>query len=382
MIHEFNQTIYQGLEPFTDADRDTYLTTDAQFSFSLKKVTGASVLYAPIHCQLRRQCFNTLSQINRIEIITQKLHAAQLHVPISEFTNQPLQAITNAIDIGASHSVYQLTFSDHQSIVIKQEQLPNQTHFSQILSFLNWPSYKTMHYTTPKGGWEITETIGSQTLGQALFDPTVTIETYIGDLARHAALGDALGRGDRHLENYIVSDNQLLPVDISYLFWLNNDSWLATYIHAGITEINALTYLPNPSPLIDLFFEHYFETLTTIYAKRSDLLLFSQSFIHTSSLAGNLSLLLNSVLSKWIQNPNDRITWYTDQLQIATKNQDRKKRLIAQIEADPSLLDRHPDYKMIYLADKDYHSAFFMQKQDIINQIDATLDATRQPILS
>ena len=70
-----------------------------------------------------------------------------------------------------------------------------------------------------------------------------SIESILPGLARKAAVGDLFGIGDRHFENYMIHDGHILSVDVSILFWPNNEEWSARYMSAGLYEITALRFL-------------------------------------------------------------------------------------------------------------------------------------------
>ena len=64
-------------------------------------------------------------------------------------------------------------------------------------------------------------------------------------MAQQACIGDVFGRGDRHFENYIISDNIIYPVDIAYLFWPDNETWVNRYVAGGQSEPCVLRQYPN-----------------------------------------------------------------------------------------------------------------------------------------
>ena len=88
-----------------------------------------------------------------------------------------------------------------------------------------------------------------------------SIESILPGLARKAAVGDLFGIGDRHFENYMIHDGHILSVDVSILFWPNNEEWSERYMSAGLYEITALRFFTHQPALFQdywtQFFEHY-----------------------------------------------------------------------------------------------------------------------------
>jgi len=169
------------------------------------------------------------------------------------------------------------------------------------------------------------------------------------------------GWGDRHHENYIVANGNILPIDISYLFWPENDAWLAPYIQAGITEINVVNFAANPDQALTQFFDIYFDTLSELNKKKSDIIAFTHTFFNETPLKEKFDDTINKTLPGLLNTQTDRINWYKTHLATYDKNKAKKEKFLAVLDQDPSLLDTDSETKMYYLADKDYHSAFFLK---------------------
>ena len=159
--------------------------------------------------------------------------------------------LVDVTDIGAGHSVYLLQFQS-ASFVIKQEPLETHSFMAQLLQQLGWVSLKSYHLKNDAGAWELTEYAGPYTLEKWLHHLKNPVsDVLVRRLARHSALSDCVGRGDRHFENYVLKGYRLVPIDLSYLFSDHHERWVMTYTKAGMNEMGALQcYFFNPKKLL------------------------------------------------------------------------------------------------------------------------------------
>lgn len=342
-------SLANGLDGFTYEDCAQYLTTPTQFNFSLKKAKGSGILYGQKHCLLRRSLFNQLTREQRVDLMHSKLAAANLTDDVTQFSHAATLVDTH--DIGMGHSVYTLTFDNQKRLVIKQEPLSNQSYFTQLLTYLGWPSYRSVHCHRGDTGYELSDWLGDTSLSML---SGTQIHPIVHQLAKHAALGDRLGRGDRHLDNYMVTNGTLYPVDISYLFFPNNDHWLSTYINANISEIN-LIWASNPHFMhdtLDDYFDTYFRTIEWLNDKFEGIRAMTSIPIQDEFLAEPLDRLDHATRREWLMSHYPEV-----------RRRLRLKAVFLQlIERIPDIIQAHPLLNMYALADAQAPSAFFMSE--------------------
>lgn len=352
-----------GLEPLTDHDFKTYLSTPEQFEFSLKKLKAKNILYSQAHIKARQDFFNGLPQALRLETLTQKLRAQGL---IQCFETQEIQ---DCKDIGAGHSVYLVTlnspFKGHTQWVIKQEELPNQSLMGDLLRTLGWPSYLSFHHESETFSCEISQYLGHISLWEGLQTATPTQKEKLEhQLAQHAALGDILGRGDRHINNYMINqDVELLPIDISFLFWQGNEDWDRHYIAGGLYEFSMLAYEPldTQPKKIEAFFKTYHDTLLELKANQTmlekQLLTFCAQFnMESADKLDFIQARLNQIPTYF----EAQKTLYLEALQDMKTRLILKGKLEKAIQTTPEILDQNPLLKMYALADHNQPSCFFL----------------------
>ena len=104
---------------------------------------------------------------------------------------------------------------------------------------LNWSSFNCVFYSNTFGEWEVSEYLGDLNVNDYLVkhDSNLDLEA---SLAKKAALGDILGIGDRHFENYMIRSGDVFSVDVSIMFWPNNEWWSEKYMKAGLYEVATL----------------------------------------------------------------------------------------------------------------------------------------------
>ncbi|MFT5171305.1 MAG: hypothetical protein ACI9BD_001077, partial [Candidatus Marinamargulisbacteria bacterium] len=247
----------------------------------------------------------------------------------------------------------------------KREELSNQRFFCLLLQSLGWPSYRSEHYELDSGGWEISEYLGPKSLDTIILENSDFQEDIVcRQLAYQAALGDVLGRGDRHFENYVLLEDALLPIDISFLFWSDNEKWIERYVNGGLYEINFIDWLLQDSDDLrrfDGFFFHYQKAALELVRKKDIIKANIDSFYQEKD---------NQVKQKK-QFVGDRLSQIGDyveaQKQLYLKcikefrrRQGLKQKLSDKVKQDPSLLTRDPDLKMYFLADQNRLSSFFL----------------------
>lgn len=375
-IYEFSKIAFPkeyGFDPFQAEDILGYLLTPSQFDFSLKKAKGKHILYGQDHVKLRQNLVNQLPREIRCHLLNKKLSHFKLMSKITAFTKprETLPTVLDILDIGSGHSVYLITLEigdpQPKQLVIKQEDLPNQSLFCKLLDTLEWPSFESHHYEEGPHRWEISDYLGNMSLQTFLQSASTENRSYIEmQMAKHAALGDILGRGDRHFENYMVSTWGIVPIDISFLFWEGNEAWNKRYLAGGIYELSLLrNYSTEELPSkFTHFFHHYGETLH--HLKKNKHMLEEQitTFFGSQNLDAQdkiqfIQERLN-VVSRYLQ---DQKTAYIESFFEMKKRLIYKEVLIQLQHKVPQVIENNPTLKMFYLSDKDRPSCFFLLEE-------------------
>ncbi len=395
-INSFSELTFQegfGFDPFTMKDILLFLLDPSQFNLSLKKEAGCGLLYGHDHVKLRQTFINLLPHEIRFHCLMKKFSYCRLSSKLSAFLKpvSTLPEILDILDIGAGHSVYLVTASVGEAfprqVVVKQEALPNQSLFCKLLDSLSWPSYESEHFEEQDWQWEISEYLGNLSLQEMLKEVSVENRDSLEmQLAQHAALGDILGRGDRHFENYMVSTWGIVPIDISFLFWEGNEAWSERYIAGGIYELSIL----EPYSIEELpkkmkrFFSFYEDTVYFLKKEKPNL----ENQISTFFSSQNMDV---ADKLAFVQNRLARIEGYVCEQKKSYISSffEMKKRLVYKeivsqlYEANPACLDETPWLKMYYLSDKDRPSCFFLleEKQYLLHDIErlAALHLEIQP---
>jgi hypothetical protein len=378
-----------------------YFIDEKQFSFAFKKVKGKGILYGLEHANLRQSLVNGLPHELKVSVLISKLLYYKIlskllclleedqlcYLLDKSEIERASSIITDVSDIGMGHSVYMVTLKvgedEYRKFVVKKEELPNQAFYCRLLSRLGWASFRSMHFEGGKDSWEITEYLGNQVLKDVINNKDIhELEKIEDQLAAHAALGDVLGRGDRHFENYLIHKDNLYPVDISILFWPDNERWIKKYLSGGMCEFSVLAkYGDN-----EIVFQGKEKKFFDVYEKTME------------SLKLNLDVIVEEIIAFYGKNQPDthkkiafikarlnnleeyvasQKTLYKEGFQEMRNRRGYKKALMQLVEQDMSVINEAPLLKMYYLADKDRDSSFFLI-EDCSKDIFADLDIRQQ----
>ena len=373
ILEAFSKLTYPEFDNFSVEDVETFLNDDSHFALAFKKAKAKGLLYGFEHVRLRARLINELPDAERLAILSRKINYTGV------FLEQELMTLQDIYDIGMGHSVYLLHFPD-KKWVLKPRDAKNQLFYCDVLKTLQWPSFEAREIRTSHGTWELSEYLEGDVLG-ALFQPGACLIGAIEkELAYHAALGDILGRGDRHFENYVVSQGHLYPIDLSYLFWEDNETWLSRYISGGMAEFSFLGFfIQDPlvfSAKVESFFQHYRQTLDFLNVKKDVLrdIIFTyfskedaeravrfvaERLDHADAYFDSQKMLYSSALTTYLKRMS-----YKTQLESLGKRQ-------------MDFLDENPRLKMYYLADKGRLSAFFLEEVFGKDEVFRLLDALR-----
>ncbi len=409
-IRNFNKLTYtkkNGFIGYVKKDLTNFLENPAEFELKFKKIKGKHILYGPIHIKTRQSFFNNLPLDLRLNVFGKKLSNFKL-LPIlqdyfqcfctsspkfptvlcllspdsSILSSEPSLvpsasclvpcSIIDVKDIGIAHSIYLITVNINNKTfkcVIKRKDVNYQEFYTKILNLLNWPSYFTKHYIVNNSGWEITEYLGNNSLFKIIENPKINnADIIITDLAKQSALGDVLGHGDRHLSNYMFKNQKIFPIDISYLFWEDNEYWIKTYIQGGIYEFNFLQlFLDDKKVLkqkIDLFFKTYKDALKIIKNKKLSIFEEINSFFNKNNKYIKYTINKLSNISKYYHNQKKL---YLENFYLSNEKIADKKKLEFLVEKNPEILKTNVFLKMYYYANKFKTATFFLSEKQPIN---------------
>ena len=164
-----------------------------------------------------------------------------------------------------------------------------------------------------------------------------------------------LGRGDRHFENYLIHDAILYPLDISYLFFPDNEVWVDRYIKGGQAEFSLMLSVPQYK---SLFWENYLNIFDDLLGNKEKINQFIFDFF-SKKKADTYNRFVNSrLLDK--EYINNRIRLSEDALIEFEKRHKIKFKLVEAVKKDSSILLKDPFLYMYYYANKDRYSAFFL----------------------
>ncbi|RAP32329.1 hypothetical protein DID76_00575 [Candidatus Marinamargulisbacteria bacterium SCGC AG-414-C22] len=350
-----------GFEPFQQHDIDTYFTDPYQFSLGFNKEKGKGLLYSQKLATLRQSIFNQLTTKQQQAIIVDKFTALGLTDHLTTRTQTFSQAdLTSIQDIGMGHSVYLIELSERkQKVVVKQVDNHHPIFYYDLLRMLKLPTLDVDIIDNKYGKWIISDYIEGNMLTEETVQREMS-EPMVVQLARHAACADMFGRGDRHLENYLWANNNLFPVDISYLFYPKNEAWVDRYIAGGQAEYCVL--LVENSTLNkqqEKFWECYKVMLMRCLTHKKDIFKLIEQH-YPASVVSEYQLYSKRVLNN--------IDGYVEQQQLSYNKafavfQDRyqlKKKLEKKALIDPSVLNKDPFLKMYHDANKNRLTAFFL----------------------
>lgn len=363
-----------GFDAYSRQDIVRYLVSPDHYNLSLKKVRGKGILYGKVHAELRRQFFNQLPREVKINCLVPKLRHFGLQTILSDYFGMRSQIpITDVEDIGMGHSVYRIS-TPMGDVVLKQESVPNQQFYIEFQRALGYPWFKSRHYVGYRA-WELTEYLGPVNLNDLLISGEVSDwPALIRQLARQAAMGDVLGREDRHVENYLVQRQSILPVDTSMLFGHGNEQWSNRYVCGGLYEICVLDRVPSEeSQALRGCFEQEYRNQFKQLVDRADQIyrLVSEFFGETGGPSHRLEYIRHRLEDDGY--PDAQFKMYYSGL-ITMRERYQLKEKIRQVAYDsPKILDQSPIIKMYYLADLDRVSALFLfeEHQDqLLNELE------------
>jgi hypothetical protein len=364
-----------GFDAFESADLDLFLQERSIWSLGFKKQTGRGILYGKAHAKLRRQLVNDRPQTERVAMLKAKCDFFKVFDKIAVvYPSIGGYVVEDIEDIGMGHSVYLVSLRVEDGtciqVVVKQEDREAQPFFSAILRMLGWPHYRSGYVWDEYGGWELSEYLGSDTVydvlirNRPLTQAKICLDSIETQLARHSALGDVLGRGDRHFENYLVRQGCVYPIDVSLLFWEGNEEWVWKYIAGGMSEYAILSLCGTQSEFERKkasFWQTYSDTLKMLCTKRADLEAeiirwFSSDDLDTARKLAFIGRRLDDV-DGYVASQQ---ALYDRGFSEMMRRRHFKHSLSSHVDTTPQILETDALLKMYYLADQDRLSTFFL----------------------
>ena len=147
----------------------------------------------------------------------------------------------------------------------------------------------------------------------------------------------------------------MYPLDISYLFFPDNEDWVDRYIKGGQAEFSLMLSVPQNK---NLFWENYLNTFNDLIGNKEKINQFIFDFFPKKE-ANTYNEFVNSRLldSGYVDNRN-RLS--EDALIEFEKRNKIKLKLVEAVKKDSSILLKDPLLYMYYYANKDRYSAFFL----------------------
>jgi hypothetical protein len=374
LLQEFKKATFPsgfGFDAFTQDELDHFLNDPSQWGFALKKERGRGILYGKRHTNLRCQLVNDRPKEERLKILGDKFRFFKIPEKLHVMVNNSLHfTISDIVDIGMGNSVYRVTLhlsnGEEMAVVVKQEEWDAQSFFSRLSRELGWPYYRSSHIKDNYGGWQVLDYLGNTTIYDAVTRPEerTDIRLIEAQLAQHAALGDVLGRGDRHFENYLVRHGIVYPIDVSFLFWDGSEEWVWKYIAGGMSEYTLLSLAKSDEEFNErreAFWEVYFNTLKQL-ATQEELICrnIEECFGEKDPGTAIKTAFVHERLSNYEAFYEAQKQLYDDGHHEMCRRKEMKLKLRELAVSSPQVLEENPWLKMYYLADLDRFSTFFL----------------------
>ncbi len=349
-----------GFTATSDSEWRSFLEHDTVFQLSLNREPGRSILYGLDHVRCRQSFFNQMPVFLRIAVFKEKIAAIDLEPGFLSLDSRcSLNQLIDVCDIGMGHSIYECDFG-HRKIVVKHRPYDVQCAYMRLMAVMGWATFDHYFYQNDAGGWEFSESLGRQNCNDFLLSGQFS-DHIESALARKAAIGDVLGIGDRHFENYMIQGDDILSVDVSILFWPDNELWSESYISAGLYEITCLRHYCDELPQLkrkwQLFFEHYSYYVEVLSSAR-DRLSAELDQIFNKTESKRCSAFLEERLSGVDAYVSQQKQLYLNGFVTCLERLLYKERLAMLYARDCALFETRPLYKMMVLADRGRLSAF------------------------
>lgn len=358
-------TLLPGFECFDEKKILQTLANPALFSIGFEKEKGQGYLYGQDLATQRQQLFNLLDESAKKQYFLDKCSFLNLNQSLTSFLKLKkditVDDIQSVKDIGMGHSVYWVTSQTGHHAVVKEVDKKHPKVYYNVLAVMGFSTLSIDYIENELGQWIISEYLDGQMLTESNLE-TVFSETCLMLMAQQAACADVLGRGDRHLENYIWANNTIYPVDISYLFWPENEVWVERYIEGGQSEY-CLLILARTEELKthykNLFWDSYHNTIQSCVENKHALYDVLEHYYEKGD-ALRFKAYLNRVLDKpdtYIKQQKKR---YNRAFDCFVDRYHLKKKLEKKAQENPAFVQTHPLLKMYHDSNQNRLTAFFL----------------------
>ena len=339
-------SIHNRLDPFFEEDIECYYEDPDEFSLVLKRSKTELSLYGSKHVSLRQSFFNELTIDQRRQLFLSKLKSANVYEWVITQLKIKFSDILDVVDIGKGRSIYKICLKNN-AFVIKEKTNNSQFIFNQVAEKFQMPAPKSFFLESTDKFWELTEFLDDQEVFHE------KKEALVGICAKSAAFGDFIELGDRHFENYISRDHDLVAIDVTHLMDDDNEHWTKKYVAGGLYEVCILQYYVNDLPSfkynVETFFNAYFHHAKHLFELKKDikpdektLKQIKKHWVDLNQFIQHMHHIYNESLVEMF----DRICYKSLLETLVKKN----------IE-----LEEYPELKMYYLADQGRISTFFQK---------------------
>lgn len=364
LLSQFNDiAIHDRIDPFFKEDIEIFFENDDIFSLNLKRSKQKVSLYGSEHVNIRQQFFNQCDLRKRLAVFIRKIEAAT----ISDWVYNQLGIkgidILDVEDIGKGRTIYKFKTKQNGIYVLKEKTNDTQQQFNAIAKAFGVPSSKSWFYQVNGIYWELAPFLDEEEVFHYKKDHL--FEMY----ATSAAFGDFIELGDRHFENYISTNNQLIAIDVSHLMEPDNEHWTKKYIAGGLYECCLLLYFISDSSQFEQYLRRFFKAYANQVSHIFDQV--ESVSIHDQDLGKTIKI----IKEKW-KNPSHFIQ-HMQSIYFSALNDmmDRivYKQLLQQLHDKQVGLTKHQSLMMYQMADANRISTFFRledETDDIFGQIE------------
>lgn len=367
--------IPQCIENFDLMTTIEHIISPEIFSLSLNRIDKTKSLYGIEHVRLRQKIWNTLPKNTQIKWFNNKLEFEKIKYQMTRLLGRPSKAdpeIVAVKDIGKAHTIYKLDVIQSEkaySYVLKKEWANVQRFFEAVCIIFGKAMIASYPIFTKDKAYTLLNYVPGVPLHKIKWSE-IDSEKMIDECAFQAAIGDCLGRGDRHFENYLWAKDNLYPIDITYMFDDKHHHWLYTYTAGGMYEINSVYNLfhtaQDKRDALNVFKQAYVHWFTKIQDRQSELKRliqayfpgqFEQYITYITDAFKKADMFLD-IYDKGIIEYDTRLKW--------------RKRLEGLISKSPIILEHEPLFKMMHFAHEDRPIAFYkleMMAPDILRKI-------------
>ncbi len=363
LIEAFNQVVVPGyIDPFQLEDVVLNLVASDVWGCSIIKRQDKKVLYGVQHVDIRQQFWNTMPYAMRLAIFQEKVKTAKISYQLNAILDRATQLqslVLDVWDIGKADPIYKIDIrqgAQSCAYVLKQGWSNSQRFFEAVCTIFG----KAIIASYPLFSKTDAFTLLNYLPGKALHELNVSdikADDMIDECAFQAAIGDCLGRGDRHFENYLWANHHLYPLDISYMFDPDHRLWLKRYTAAGMYEVNSVVNNKSDSNQVTVseFYQRYRYWMTQIDQRKEELYQVVGAYFPGETKR------FCTYIDQSVQQTESYIQIYEEGLIEYQEHQAWRTRLEALVQKEGDILEQYPILKMMHLAHEHRPIAFYQK---------------------